>query len=79
MQRPLIAGVTTLLLVAGCATNAPSHVAEAHSSPAKAALYEAVPQDKDDDLRIFHGGGRVTKGVAALEGMRDAQLVVWSP
>ena len=36
-----------------------------------------MPKDKDDDLRIFHADGRVTKGSTALEGMADADLVLW--
>ncbi|MDQ6627257.1 MAG: substrate-binding domain-containing protein [Pseudomonadota bacterium] len=77
MRQPLIAGVAALLLVTGCAIDPPAPAAEARSSTAKGAVYEVVPQDKDDDLRIFHGDGRVTKGIAALQGMDGAQLVVW--
>lgn len=77
MRHPLIASLFLLLLVVGCTTHEPASEADRQSPPARAALYEAVPQDKDDDLRIFHADGRVTKGSAALEAMTDAPVVIW--
>lgn len=76
MRHALIASLVSLLLATGCAMPpAAPPVQDRAGSPA--LEYEAVPKDKDDDLRIFHADGRVTKGSTALEGMADADLVLW--
>lgn len=77
MHRALLASVALLLCAAGCATRtaAPEPAARPGQSPASG--YEVVPKDKDDDLRIFHADGRVTRGLPALEAMADADLVLW--
>ena len=77
MRDLLLAGIFSLLLAGGCVTRAPASEPAGQRAPPGAASFESIPKDKDDDLRIFHADGRVTKGSAALEGMADAQLVLW--
>ena len=47
--------------------------------PAIAAdTLEPIPPNKDDDLRLFYGDGRVVKGPEAMSKMNsDAALVLW--
>lgn len=77
MRHALIAGLVSLLVASGCATPPAAPATQVRAGPPSSAGYETVPKDKDDDLRIFHADGRVTKGRAALEEMADADLVLW--
>jgi len=54
-------------------------VARAQSSDAKQAKgLQAIPGDKDDDLRLFYSDGKVVEGSAALAKMStDAKLTMW--
>ncbi|AGY59187.1 molybdate ABC transporter substrate-binding protein [Gloeobacter kilaueensis] len=37
-----------------------------------------IPENRDDDLRVFYADGRLVKGAAALQKMAsDAELVLW--
>lgn len=76
MRRALFAAAALVLCAAGCVVRPPGPELSGRLAP-PASAYEIVPKDKDDDLRIFHADGRVTKGLAALEGMADADLVLW--
>jgi len=53
--------------------------AEAVPKPdAAASAFEAVPADKDNDLRIFYADGKILKGSPALGKMNsDANLTLW--
>lgn len=52
--------------------------ADAPKAAATASAYEAIPANKDNDLRIFYADGKIVKGSAALEKMNtDAQLTLW--
>ena len=64
----------------GCAQ--PSAVATAQAqaqAPALAAPRMAViPKGKENDLKLYESGGRIAKGVEAMERMqKDAHLILW--
>lgn len=67
----------SVLVVVGVFTN--QACAEDVSKPVVAASrFEAVPPDKDNDLRIFYADGKIVKGPAALDKMNsDANLTLW--
>lgn len=77
MRHALIASLVSLLVAAGCATPPAAPAPQDRTGSPPAVAFETVPKDKDDDLRIFHADGRVTKGSAAVEGMADSDLVLW--
>lgn len=77
MRRGLTSSIFLLLLAAGCTTAVPAPDGKGQSLPTAGAAFESVPDDKDDDLRIFDAGGQVIKGLAALEQMGDSNLVLW--
>ena len=65
-----------LVLIAGCATEAPKQ--EAAPAPAAGAKYAVIPQGKDDDLKLYYAGGKILKGAHALERMQqDAGVILW--
>ena len=46
--------------------------------PTKAADFAVVPQNKDNDLKLYYSGGRVLRGGEALARMqRQADLILW--
>ena len=60
-----------LLTNQACAEDAPHPVVAA-------SAFEAVPPEKDNDLRIFYADGQIVKGTPALEKMNsDANLTLW--
>ncbi len=69
---PLVA-TAALLLVVGCADRGLA----GPNAATPAVPYESIPQGKEDDLRIFHADGGVSKGAPALDAMADAPLVLW--
>jgi ABC-type molybdate transport system substrate-binding protein len=66
-------------VVAGCATQAGDKpgAAAAAASPA-ASAFATIPPNKDNDLKLYYGDGRIVKGVDALARMQqDADLILW--
>jgi len=71
--------ILTVLAFANGAAFAPHAIAEDTTVPAVAPQLVAVPDKKDDDLRVFLSNGDVVKGVNALEMMAAGKtdLNVW--
>jgi ABC-type molybdate transport system substrate-binding protein len=64
-------------LFAGCAQQ-PAAPAPAPSGPAAPQGFATIPPNKDNDLKLYLGGGQIVKGAEALGRMsRDADLVLW--
>ena len=70
------AAVAGCLLIAGCAQPGPGPAAApTASTPAKLA---AIPQDKDNDLKLYLANGQIVKGADALGRMqKEAGLILW--
>lgn len=65
------------LLAIGISSN-PIHAAETSKPGISASIFEAIPPNKDNDLRLFYSDGKIVKGAAALDKMRiDANLTLW--
>lgn len=77
MHAKWLITVFALLFISGCASNISSPAASSIPTPTKVSAFEVVPKNKDSDLRIFNVDGSVTTGVAALEKMVGAKLVLW--
>ena len=71
--------ITILLmsLVTGCASNISPPADSSAPKPTQVSAFEVVPKNKDNDLRIFNVDGSVNTGVAAIEKMVGAKLVLW--
>jgi len=72
-------GVTLgLILIAGCATQAPKQEASSAQKPAAAVKPAVIPKGKDNDLKLYYADGRIVKGAPALERMQqDAKVILW--
>jgi ABC-type molybdate transport system substrate-binding protein len=46
-------------------------------APSQFKPVPAIPQGKDNDLKLYGAGGRVVKGREAMERMQQADLVLW--
>lgn len=67
--------LTALIICALCL--APLHARADSPAPAAKPL-QAIPGNKDDDLRLFYADGRVVEGSQALARMNaDATLTMW--
>ena len=79
--RILITAVALVgaVLLAGCAQPGPGAAAPAAAAAAAAGKgLRAIPNDKDNDLKLYQGDGRIVKGSAALARMqREAGLILW--
>lgn len=65
------------LLAIGILSN-PIHAAETSKPGTSASVFEAIPPNKDNDLRLFYSDGKIVKGATALDKMRlDANLTLW--
>lgn len=71
----LACAVVLSATMAGCATEAEKPAAKAAQPAAK---YAAIPKNKDNDLKLYQGNGRIIKGAEALGRMqRDADVILW--
>ena len=70
--RLLACAIVLPAMVAGCATEAEKPAAKAAQPATK---YAAIPKNKDNDLKLFQGDGRVVKGAEAL-GHREIALIL---
>lgn len=67
-----------LILIAGCATQAPKQEASPAPKPAAAAKSAVIPKGKDNDLKLYYADGRIVKGAPALGRMQqDAKVILW--
>ena len=71
----LAGGALAATLVAGCATKQAPPPAAAPKADTK---YATIPPNKDNDLKLYYGDGRIVKGADALGRMqREADVILW--
>jgi len=71
-----------LVLIAGCATQAPKQEAAPAPAPAPKPVAVAkpavIPKGKDNDLKLYYADSRIVKGAPAMERMQqDAKVILW--
>jgi ABC-type molybdate transport system substrate-binding protein len=76
LQRLAAASALGCALLAGCAQPGPAPSAAAPASMPKALA--TIPNNKDNDLKLYLANGTIVKGADALGRMqREARLILW--
>lgn len=78
IHRVIACCAIAAVVASGCAMQAADEPAAGSPKPAAASGFAAIPPNKDNDLKLYYGNGRIVKGVDALANMeKDADLVLW--
>ena len=74
----LLTAALSLGLQTGCAVAPTAAAAPAQAQAPAAPRMAVIPKGKENDLKLYESGGRIVKGVEAMERMhKDAHLILW--